>query len=388
MRVLVAFDKFKDAISADAAGECAAAALRKLHPDWSIDLCPLTDGGESFSKILTRSARGVTTEISVTGPRGVPVAAPIGSVAFGAIPQAARRLLELPELTSDDARLAIIDMASASGLALLTSHERDPWRSTSIGTGQLIRAAADHDAAAILLGVGGSATNDLGLGALAALGERFAPRSGLPIEDPVPTTWNRIQHITGHERRNLPPIRIACDVKNPLLGPHGCAAIYGPQKGLQPRDLTDLENESARIAKMLCAVHGAPETIVDRPGTGAAGGIAFGLMVAAGAKQLPGFELAAAWLDLDARIAAADIVITGEGRFDATSLAGKGPGAIAARAMALGRSVHVFAGMTSDVISPQANFRVHAITPAGLPLDQALRDTTRHLAAAIQLEFP
>ena len=381
MRVLLAFDKFKDSLAAPAACAAAAAALRQRHPDWAIELCPLADGGEGFAEILTRSAGGTLSTVSVTGPRGAPVAAPFGLVPWAKIPAPARRLLQLPATLPADAELAVIEMAAASGLALLPPGQRDPWQATTLGTGQLMAAATQAGAAALLLGVGGSATNDLGLGALSALGLVCLSRSGEAIRPPIPARWDMIERITG-KTISLPPIRIACDVSNPLLGPRGAAAIYGPQKGLQPADLAKLDHASARLGLLLCAQSGQSDSLMDRPGAGAAGGIAFGLMTAAHATLLPGFELVAAWLDLDARIAAADLIITGEGRFDDSSLSGKGPGAVAARALALGKPVHVFAGqVTAGDARP--GLTLHTITPPGQPLAAALREAGANLAATV-----
>lgn len=382
MRVLLAFDKFKDSLTAQAAGAAAADALKHRHPDWQLDLCPLADGGEGFASILTTAAGGSLSSISVTGPRSAPVDASFGLVPWKKIPAAARSLLHLPTTPADDAEIAVIEMAAASGLALLPPDQRDPWETTTLGTGQLIAAAAQAGAAAILVGVGGSATHDLGLGALSALGLEFRSRSQEMIRPPTPSRWKQIEHISGGISAKLPPIRIACDVSNPLLGPRGAAAVYGPQKGLKPDDLRKLDHASARLGLMLCGHSGQPDELMDQPGAGAAGGIAFGLMAAAGAKLLPGFDLVAAWLDLDARIAAADLVITGEGRFDASSLSGKGPGAVAARALARGKAVHVFAGQVTAT-DARPGLSLHAITPAGQPLAEALIAAEKNLSAAV-----
>ena len=381
MRVLLAVDKFKDSLAALAACEAAADSLRQRHPDWSLDLCPLADGGEGFAEILTRSAGGTLSTISVTGPRGSPVDASFGLVPWAQIPAAARRLLQLPAATPDDAEVAVIEMAAASGLALLPPDQRDPWQTTTLGTGQLIAAAAQAGASAILLGVGGSATNDLGLGALSALGLECLSRSDEAIRPPIPARWDMVDHIAG-KISSLPPIRIACDVSNPLLGPRGAAAVYGPQKGLLPADLAKLDHASARLGLLLCAQSGQPDTLMDQPGAGAAGGIAFGLMTAARATLLPGFELVAAWLDLETRIAAADLIITGEGRFDDSSLSGKGPGAVAARGLTLGKPVHVFAGQVTAG-DTRTGLTLHTITPPGQPLAFALRAAGANLAAAV-----
>jgi glycerate kinase len=383
MRVLLAFDKFKDSLAARAACDAAAGALARRHPDWPLDLCPLADGGEGFAEILTGAAGGLLSTVSVTGPRGAAVDATLGLVPWARIPASARALLQLPAAPADSAEIAVIEMAAASGLALLPPDQRDPWRTTTLGTGQLIAAAAQAGAAAILLGVGGSATHDLGAGALSALGLGFLSPNGEIIRPPRPDRWDMIERITGKIPAALPPIRIACDVSNPLLGPRGAAAVYGPQKGLRPADLARLDHASARLGLLLCAQSGQSDALMDTPGAGAAGGLAFGLMTAARAKLLPGFDLVAAWLDLGARIAAADLVITGEGRFDDSSLSGKGPGAVAARALAAGKPVHVFAGQVAATAA-RAGLTLHTITPAGQPLAAALRAAGPNLAAAVE----
>ncbi len=390
MRVLLAFDKFKDSLTALAACDSAARALHGKHPDWTLDLCPLADGGEGFCEILTTAADGIKKEFVVAGPRGARVHAALGLVPLARIPPAARALLAIENRAakSADFPIAVIEMAAASGLALLAPALRDPWQTTTLGTGELLRAAAELGAGAILLGVGGSATHDLGLGALAALGFDFLDPAGKQISPPIPARWPRVARIGGAISSPLPPIRIACDVTNPLLGPQGAAAVYGPQKGLLPADLARLDHESARLALLLCAHCRQPDTLMDVPGAGAAGGISFGLMAAAGAQLLPGLPLVAAWLDLEARLAAADLIITGEGRFDESSLSGKGPGAIAARALAQGKPVHVFAGAVTPAAQHQAGRRagltLHAITPAGLALDEAFRAAAANLATAVE----
>lgn len=384
MRVLLAFDKFKDSLSARDACAFAAAALREKHRDWTLDLCPLADGGEGFAEILTAAAHGQLVGTSVTDPLGDIVQAQIGVVPCENIPAAARALLPAPpERSRTKPTVAVIEMASASGLALLEPDERDPWQASTTGTGELIRTAAELGAAAILLGVGGSATNDLGLGALAVLGLRFETARGETVFPPIPASWREINRISGGITPPLPPIRIACDVANPLLGPRGAAAVYGPQKGLRAADLPRLDHESARLALLLCGHCGRPDRLMEAPGTGAAGGISFGFMAAAGAQLLPGFDLVSAWLDLETRLAAADLVITGEGRFDDSSLEGKGPGAVAARALALGKPVHVFAGAATATTAPP-NLILHSITPADLPLERALPQGALLLARAIR----
>jgi len=385
MRVLVAFDKFKDSLTAPVAGSAVAAALARLRPDWTVDLCPLADGGEGFAGILTRAAGGEERPVAATGPCGEPLTASFGLVEAARIPAAALRLLGVP--LPAGGRIAIAEMASASGLALVPAEARDARGATSFGTGEVLRAAAAAGPAAVLLGVGGSATHDLGLGALSALGLSFLGAAGDELGPVPPARWPEIRGFRGDPGTGLPPILIACDVENPLLGPEGALATYGPQKGLRPADQAAFEEETARLARLLCRHFGRDEDLVRRPGAGAAGGIAFGLMAAAGARLLPGLDLVGAWLDLEARMAAADVVITGEGRFDATSLSGKGPGAVVRRALALGKEVHVFAGQV-QLRAPVPGLLAHAISPPGLALAAALSRAEELLGAAVGRVWP
>lgn len=384
MRTVIAFDKFKHCLGAVQACEITAAALRGMHPEWSLDLCPLTDGGEGFCEILTRAAGGALHTARVHGPRGEPVVARFGLVQPDAIPAAALTLLALP---ADRARgpLAVVEMAQASGLDLLAPDQRDPWLATTFGTGELLRAAHSAGASAILLGVGGSATHDLGAGALAALGLRFLDRNHQSITPPIPSRWPEITRIGGQLPADLPPIRIACDVANPLLGPQGAAAIYGPQKGLVATRIQEMDNASGHLARMLITHASAVPGLTETPGAGAAGGTAFGFLCSAAARLVPGSDLVAAWLDLDVRLAAADIVITGEGRFDESSLSGKGPGAVLARARGFKKRAHVFAGRID--VAPVEGCEFHAITPASHALEQAFREAAPNLTRAVQRVF-
>lgn len=375
MRVLLAFDKFKDALTARQACELAAGVLREKHPDWLLDPCPLTDGGEAFVETLAAAAGAPVRLARVTGPRGGTVDAPFALVPADQIPRAAGPDLPL----SGGARLGVVGLAEASGLALLAAGERDPWQTTTRGAGELLRVAREAGANALLLGLGGSATNDLGLGALAALGLGCLKPDSAPVAMPVPSAWPAITRLDGTVE--LPPVFIACDVTNPLLGPRGATATFGPQKGLRPEDLPRLEAQVARMARMLCRHFRRPESLTDLPGTGAAGGIGFGFMAATDARLVPGFDLVSRWLDLPARLAAADLVLTGEGRYDATSLGGKGPGGIAAAARRLGKQVRVLAGS----LGVPADAEHRAITPPGMPLPEALRRAPELLATAARM---
>jgi glycerate kinase len=376
-RVLVAFDKFKDALTAQAACEAAARGLRNSHPDWQLDLCPLTDGGEGFCETLTQAARGRIETASCSGPRGNPVIAPIGYIAAGNLSSLVRSQLGL----GANSLLAVIEMATASGLALLSPGQRDPWQTSSEGTGEQLLAAVKAGASTIVLGVGGSATNDLGFGALAALGFQFLDSNGVSVGRPTPITWEKIARISG--RVSLPPIFIACDVTNPLLGPTGATVTFGPQKGLRADDIPKLELQATRLAALLCENCGCPLKLSETPGTGAAGGFSFGLRVAVSAKLVSGFDFVSDWLDLPVRIAAADLVLTGEGRFDATSLNGKGPGALLAMAQKLGKQAHVFAGR----VELAGAGHLHSITPADIPLTEALPRAAELLESSVRSAF-
>jgi glycerate kinase len=387
VRVLLAFDKFKESLTAREACELGVRALRGRQPGWQIDSCPLTDGGEGFAEILTTAVRGQRRTFPVTGPRGGLVTAGIGLVLPSQLPAPARSCLRRPEDIGRDSRpIAIIEMAAASGLGLLPAGQRDPWQATTYGTGQLIRAAAELGCAGILLGVGGSATIDLGLGALSALGFEFRGSHGAKFRPPLPVHGDRITQIEGEVFSSIPPICIACDVSNPLLGSDGATAVFGSQKGLRREDQPRLEAVIARFARLLGDYCGRPSSLAETPGAGAAGGLPFGLMAGTNARLVPGFDLVSSWLDLDRRMAAADIVITGEGSFDVTSLAGKGPGAVARRALALGKQVQVFAGKLGEGLPPEA-WQLHAITPRDYPGDEARRQAPDFLIRSIQAAF-
>lgn len=381
MRVLIAADKFKDALTASQACEAMAAGIRKAQPDWSVEMCPLTDGGEGFAQILTGAAGGEWVACRVAGPRGEPVEAGFGVVETARLPAEVLRRLGC----AGGGRLAVIEMAAASGLALLRADERDVWPAHTGGTGELIAAAAERGVAGILLGVGGSATHDLGLGALAALGLELFDADGWRVTNPAPVAWDRVVRVQAGGLRALPPIWIACDVTNPLLGPGGAATVYAPQKGLKPELLPKLETESARLAGLLCASRGADGSLTEMPGAGAAGGIAFGLMVATGARLVPGFGLAGEWLRIKEQLAAADLVITGEGRFDDSSLQGKGPGSLVRAACALGKPVHVFAGRVEARETPDV--RLHEISPRDVPLSEALAKAGDWLGERVAAAF-
>ncbi|MEE2988884.1 MAG: glycerate kinase [Verrucomicrobiota bacterium] len=369
MKILAAFDKFKDAMPASMACEAAlSGALEALGEPLTLSHAPLTDGGEGFCPILTEAARGYMEHHKVSGPLGEQVDSPLGWVNLEQIPENARKLLG-----SIKGKLAIIEMASVAGLEQVPNAQRHPKHCTTRGVGELIRIAVAEEADAILLGIGGSATSDLGLGALEALGLQFCPSGQV-----TPAQWPVIEQIAGSIELTVPPIYIACDVNNPLLGTRGAAAVYGPQKGLKPDEIKAFDSASERIAKQLCEFFKQPECTLRASGSGAAGGIGFGLNVAFGSNYVAGFELVTAWLDLSRKIKEADLVLTGEGKFDNSSLAGKGPFALLAAAYSCDTSAILLAGLadegaTQTVYDRFPGTAVYSITPEGTPLAKALK---------------
>ena len=369
MKILAAFDKFKDAMPAECACDAAlSGALEALGEPLTLSHAPLTDGGEGFCPILTQAASGYMEHHKVSGPLGEEVDSPLGWVNLERIPETASKLLG-----SKSGKLAIIEMASVAGLEQVPQAQRHPRHCTTRGVGELIRIAVAEEADAILLGIGGSATSDLGLGALEALGLQFCPSGQV-----TPAQWPAIEQITGSIELTVPPIYIACDVDNPLLGTNGAAAVYGRQKGLEANEIEAFDDASARVAKQLCKFYNQSESTLKTAGSGAAGGIGFGLNVALGAKYVPGFELVTAWLDLNSKIREADLVLTGEGKFDRSSLAGKGPYALLAAAYSSDTPAILLAGHAEEEAAQTVRecfpgTAVYSITPEGTPLPHALK---------------
>lgn len=386
MKALVAFDKFKDALTAQTVCDIAAKALSQVQPNWKIVTAPLADGGDGFCETLTNLANGEAHTVNVSGPLGQETNATYGIVDAANISNAAKAMLRI---SGAPQALAIIELAQSSGIALVPNSQRSPWSTSTYGLGQVIQHAVKNGANAILVGLGGSSSNDLGLAALQSLGFTFTTHSGgLMNEPPVPNRWSQIASITKPEKSFPVPVYIACDVENPLVGPNGAAAIFGPQKGLHPEDFESLDSQSKAIANLLCEACNRSPNILDTKGTGAAGGTAFGLMVGLGGKIISGAELVFAWSNLDEELATADIVLTGEGRFDNSSLQGKGPGSLALRATAAGKSTHVFAGSIGDFeTSLPHDIFLTAISPNATSIDVAIANTEVNLRTAIQTTF-
>lgn len=355
-------------MTATRACEAAESGVRSaLGAQVGVEHAPLTDGGEGFCRILTEAADGYIEYHPVTGPTGEEIDAPIGWVESDSLSGDAKQRLGQPR-----GRIAVIEMASVAGLEQVPVPQRHPGHCTTCGVGELIRIAAAEDAGAILLGIGGSATSDLGLGALESMGLRLGS-AGITY----PADWPTIEAIDGALDFQPPAIHIACDVSNPLLGPNGAAAVYGPQKGLRPEEIEPFDAEARRMAQLLCRHFNRREDLPAAPGCGAAGGIGFGLKAACGASFVPGFELVSSWLDLPARLGRADLVLTGEGKFDRSSLSGKGPYALLQAAHKASKPAILLAGIFDDAARQalKENFsgvEAFAITPKQMPLEEAL----------------
>jgi glycerate kinase len=315
MKVVVAPDKFKGSLSAREAAEAISRGLRASFPDAEIVLVPIADGGEGTMELISDVLGAKPRELEVTGPMGDPVSARYG-IAGGR---------------------AVIEMSVASGLLLVPEGLRDPWKATTYGTGELIVDALRSGSQELIIGIGGSATNDGGRGMAEALGYRFFsdPASGrLRISPPADRPDDRAR------------FRVACDVSNPLLGEHGCTRVYGPQKGIQPEDFARHEQRLCELAEAASADLGAIPC--DAPGAGAAGGLGFGLMAFCGAELRSGFELVAGLSGLQDEIASADLIVTGEGSMDAQTLMGKGPAGVAEMAHAAGARVIALCGVARN----------------------------------------
>lgn len=294
-RVICAPDSFKGTLTAADAAKAMRHGVLQAEPSIETDLCPIADGGEGTLDALIPALDGQILELEVIGPLGEQVTARYG--------------------VAREVGTGVVELAEASGLTLVPPHLRDPMRTTTYGTGQLVAAARDAGCEKIIVCIGGSATNDGGAGIVQAMGGRFYDQAGRLIEEPL--AGGMLERIARFQPpENLPQILVACDVNNPLCGVKGAAATYGPQKGATPRQVRQLDRALAHLASI---VGGDPDT----PGYGAAGGTGFGLAVMCNAELKPGIDLVLEAVRFHERCAEADLVITGEGSLDAQSLHGK-----------------------------------------------------------------
>lgn len=300
------------------------AGFREIFPDAEYRKLPVADGGEGTVQAMIDASGGKLVALNVSGPLGEPVAAFYGLMG--------------------DGQTAVIEMAAASGLELVAPAQRNPLLTTSYGTGQLIRHALDAGARRFVLGIGGSATNDGGAGMLQALGGRLLDATGadLAVGGGALNMLDRID-VSGLDARIKDcTFDIACDVNNPLAGPQGASAIFGPQKGATPEMVARLDDNLRHYARIIAKDLG--HEVAEVPGAGAGGGIGAGMMVFLGGRLRPGSEIVTDAVGLDAAVADADLVLTGEGRIDGQTIQGKTPVGVARVAQRHGKPVIAIGG--------------------------------------------
>jgi len=367
LKIVIAMDSFKGSLTARQACELVAGAFVSVVPDLQVVIKPMADGGEGTAEAMMIARSGCWIKAKVTGP--LPQMQVDAGFAFFA-----------------DTKTALVEMASANGLELLKPEQMNPLQTTTYGTGQLIRAAADHGATRILLAVGGSATVDGGVGAAMALGWKFLDNQGNSIK-PGGGQLERIIRIIKPDKLNLPEIKVLCDVDNPLCGEYGAAKIFAPQKGATPEMVTCLETGLTHLAAIV--EEQLAKQISKIPGAGAAGGLAAGAAAFMNAKLVGGIETVMKASGLIEEITNAGWIITGEGRFDEQSLRGKVISGIVNSAKGSQAKIGVIAG---DVELLQQQWRQFNITDAvslrkgSMSLDYAIANS-RQLLTTTAVEF-
>jgi len=323
MRYLIAPDKFKGTMNAQEVAQTIASGIREFDPGAELDLLPIADGGEGTAALLAAQLGADLQTIETVDPLGRPVTAEY--------------------FVSGEE--AILEMSAASGLWRVGPSERSPLRSSTYGTGVIIRYLIENGFKRILVGLGGSATVDAGLGMGAALGYRFYGPDDHPIE-PLPVAFSRIQRIEAPAVTRVPEVIALADVETILVGPRGATYTFGPQKGLAPDEVTALDHEISRLVAQFEQDLGT--NWAETPGAGAAGGFGYGILTFLKGQVISGFNVVAEKVALRERIAKADIVVTGEGKLDFQSLHGKGPYGVASIAQLVGKPVWALAGVIED----------------------------------------
>ncbi|WP_198115265.1 glycerate kinase [Massilia rhizosphaerae] len=376
MKIVIAPDSFKESLTALQVAHAIEAGMREVWPDAAYVKVPVADGGEGTVQAMIDATGGRRVDVRVTGPLGQTVDAFYGR-AGGAD------------------GLAVIEMAAASGLEGVPPDLRDPRTATSRGTGELIRAALDAGARRFVLGVGGSATNDGGAGMLQALGVRLLDDAGRDI-GPGGAALAQLARIdaSGLDARvREAEFRIACDVDNPLTGPRGASAVFGPQKGATPAMVAQLDAALAHYADIVKRDLG--RDVAQMPGAGAGGGIAAAMVVFLDGQLRPGIEIVTEAVGLDAAVRDADLVVTGEGRIDGQTVNGKTPMGVARLARRHGKPVVAIGGSLApdaDAVHAEgievvvaAVARPCSVAEALAGADANLRRAARNLAAALAL---
>jgi glycerate 2-kinase len=375
VNILIAPDSFKESLTADEAAQAMARGARRVFPSARLVRRPLSDGGEGTADILTRHLKGRFLSVRVRGPLGNSVKARWGYVA--------------------KTRTAILDLASASGLALVPPHRRNPMRTSSYGTGELVRAAVAKGCRKIILGLGGSATVDAGLGILQALGARLSIGAGRTRAEKGPTdssaTGADLLRLSAIDVSCLNPrlrgtrVTLLCDVTNPLLGSRGAARVFGPQKGATPKQVRALEAGLRRFAAI--AERFSSKKYRRLSGGGAAGGAAAGLAAFLRAEIRAGAPEIFSWAGVEESVRKATIILTGEGRADATTLEGKVAGELLRRARRRRKPLYLFAGSVgpgAEKLLAAGARAVVAINPPGGNWRKAPRKVPGRLAEAVE----
>ena len=365
MKVVVAPNAFKGTLTASEAAAAIAGGVREVWPDAEIVEVPVADGGDGTVEALVSANRGVYRTAEVEGPLGDPVKARYGLIDSGAT--------------------AVVELATASGLALIPPERRDPGRASTYGFGQLLEAARRDGVSKIIAGIGGSATNDGGAGMGQAVGYRLLDSEGRKLSrgGAALARLARIDASGFDLAWRSVEVRVACDVTNPLIGAQGASAVYGPQKGADPATVRRLDAALARFAEVVERDLG--KRVADIPGAGAAGGSGAGLIAFLDAGLVRGAPLVVQAAGFDAAIQGADLVITGEGQADEQTAYGKAPGEVAKRAHAAGIPVLLLAGRKGpgwEALNGLGVTEVVALTEEGLDLQQAMSEPGRMLSRA------
>ena len=324
MNIVIAIDSFKGSMTSMEAGKSAAEGIRRVYPDAQIQVRPLADGGEGTVEALTAGLGGKLVTIPVTGPAGLLVDCPYGIV--------------------EETKTAIIEMSGAAGITQVTEAQRNPLHTTTYGVGEVIKDAIHKGCRRFIVGIGGSATNDGGLGMLQALGFDMLDASGQPVSMFGKGLADLAQISTDHAFPELADctFRIACDVTNPLCGEHGCSAVFGPQKGATPEIVQQMDGWLSAYAAL--AKNSFPKANPNHAGAGAAGGLGFAFLTFFNATLESGVKIVLEETRLSDYVKDADIVLTGEGRLDGQTVMGKAPIGVAQTAKEHGCTVLGFSG--------------------------------------------
>lgn len=367
MKIVTAPDSFKESMSAEQACAAMERGVVAVFPDAEVVAVPMADGGEGTVDALVAGLGGDLRTTSVVGPMGEPTQA-----RWGWVP---------------DERLAIVEIAEAAGIHLVPREARDPRVATTAGVGELLDDVLSHSPVRLIVGLGGSVTNDGGAGMLAALGASILDADGRPVS--TAAELGRVATVDlAPVTKRFAGVRldVACDVSNPLLGEEGATATFGPQKGATPEMVAELDTALSGYAKAL-ATSGAD--VAEIPGAGAAGGLGAAFL-ALGASLRPGIEIVIETTDLAGKMAGADYVLTGEGSMDEQTLRGKTPYGVAKAASEQGVKVLAFAGRLgegSEVLLEHGFTELHQITEPGTPLPEALAQGAANLERAVREAF-